>query len=247
MMQSYCQSCGMPLVDEALLGTEKEGNKSEDYCTYCYEVGEFKQPNLTVEEMIEICVPHLKEDGMAEEEARQMLTSFLPSLKRWRKHDIQEPVVMNKESFQIVGISARTSNANEITAQAKIPQLWSDFYQQNVAGQIANAVNQVTYGLYSDYETDVNGEYSITLGVEVVAADEIPEGMFVKTVPAAKYLVFTSDKGPFEEVVVKAWQDVWAWFASSGVERTYTGDFEMYDERCANPQEAQVDIFIAIK
>jgi len=234
-------------MDEALLGTEKGGYKSEDYCTYCYGVGEFKQPTLTVEEMIEICVPHLKEDGMAEEEARQMLTSFLPSLKRWRKHDIPEPVVMNKESFQIVGISARTSNANEITAQAKIPQLWSDFYQQNVVGQIANAVNHVTYGLYSDYETDVNGEYSITLGVEVLAADEIPEGMFVKTMPAAKYLVFTSDKGPFEEVVVKAWQDVWAWFASSGVERTYTGDFEMYDERCANPQEAQVDIYIAIK
>ncbi|MEB2301370.1 effector binding domain-containing protein [Lysinibacillus xylanilyticus] len=246
-MQNYCQSCGMPLVDEALLGTEKDGYKSEDYCTYCYEVGEFKQPTLTVEEMIEICVPHLKEDGMAEEEARQMLTSFLPSLKRWRKYDISEPVVMNKESFQIVGISARTSNANEITAQAKIPQLWSDFYQQNVVGQIANAVNHVTYGLYSDYETDVNGEYSITLGVEVLAADEIPEGMFVKTMPAAKYLVFTSDKGSFEEVVVKAWQDVWAWFASSGVERTYTGDFEMYDERCANPQEAQVDIYIAIK
>ncbi|WP_308221954.1 MULTISPECIES: effector binding domain-containing protein [unclassified Lysinibacillus] len=247
MMQSYCQSCGMPLVDEALLGTEKEGYKSEDYCTYCYEVGEFKQPNLTVEEMIDFCVPHLKEDGMAEEEARQMLTSFLPSLKRWRKHDIPEPVVMNKESFQIVGISARTSNANEMTAQAKIPQLWSNFYQQNVVGQVANAVNQVTYGLYSDYETDVNGEYAITLGLEVLATDEIPEGMVVKTVPAAKYLVFTSDKGPFEEVVVKAWQDVWAWFASSGVERTYTGDFEMYDERCANPQEAQVDIYIAVK
>jgi len=246
-MQSYCQSCGMPLVDGALLGTEKEGNKSQDYCTYCYELGAFKQPNLTVEEMIEICVPHLKEDGMAEEEARQMLASFLPSLKRWRTHEIKEPVVMHKESFQIVGISARTSNANEITSQAKIPQLWTDFYQQDVVGQISNPVNQVTYGLYSDYETDVNGEYSITLGMEVLAADEVPEGMVVKTVPAANYLVFTSDKGPFVEVVVKAWQDVWAWFANSGVERTYTGDFELYDERCANPQEAQVDLYIAIK
>ena len=246
-MQSYCQSCGMPLVDEALLGTEKKGHKSQDYCTYCYELGAFKQPNLTVEEMIEIGVPHLKEDGMAEEEARQMLASFLPSLKRWRTHEIKEPVVMNKESFQIVGISARTSNANEITSQAKIPQLWTDFYQQDVVGQIPNPVNQVTYGLYSDYETDVNGEYSITLGMEVLAADEVPEGLVVKTVPAANYLVFTSDKGPFVEVVVKAWQDVWAWFANSGVERTYTGDFELYDERCANPQEAQVDLYIAIK
>lgn len=75
-MQSYCQSCGMPLVDEALLGTEKEGQVSQEYCTYCYGEGEFKQPDLTVQEMIEIGVPHLKEEGMAEAEARQMLTSF---------------------------------------------------------------------------------------------------------------------------------------------------------------------------
>ncbi len=246
-MQSYCQSCGMPLMDEALLGTEREGHKSQEYCTYCLELGEFKAPNLTVEEMVEICVPHLKEDGMAEEDARKMLASFLPSLKRWRKHELKEPIAKEKQSFQIVGISAQTSNAKEITSQAKIPQLWTDFYQQDIVGQITNPVSQVTYGLYSDYETDVNGEYFITLGIEVSAVDEVPDGLVIKTVPAAKYLVFTSEKGPMPDIIIKAWQDIWAWFAKSGVERAYTGDFEVYDERCANPQEAQVDIYIAIK
>jgi len=247
MMQSYCQSCGMPLGDEALLGTGKEGLKSQEYCTYCYELGEFKQPNITVEEMVEICVPHLKEDGMAEEEARQMLSSFLPSLKRWRREEIKQPIMIERKSFQIVGTSAQTSNANEITPQAKIPQLWSDFYQQEVIGQIKNPVNEVIIGLYSDYETDVNGKYSITLGMEVAATDEVAQGMVVKTVPTAKYLVFTSEKGSMPDIVIKAWQDIWAWFAGSEVERAYTGDFERYDERCANPQEAQVDIYIAIK
>ncbi len=71
--------------------------------------------------------------------------------------------------------------------------------------------------------------------------------MVVKTIPAAKYLVFTSEKGSMPDIVIKAWQDIWAWFASSEIERAYTGDFESYDERCANPQEAQVDIYIAIK
>jgi len=246
-MQSYCQSCGMPLANEALLGTDKEGQKSQDYCMYCYELGEFKQQGLTVEEMVEICVPHLKEDGMAEEEARQMLSSFLPGLKRWRREEIKQPTMIERESFQIVGISAQTSNANEIMPQAKIPKLWSDFYQQEVMGQIKNPVNDVIFGLYSDYETDVNGDYSITLGVEVAATDEITQGMVVKTIPAAKYLVFTSEKGSMPDIVIKAWQDIWAWFASSEIERAYTGDFERYDERCANPQEAQVDIYIAMK
>jgi len=245
-MQSYCQSCGMPLVEEALLGTEKDGDKILEYCIYCYEGGKFKQPQLTVEEMIEICVPHLKEGGMPENEARNMLTSFLPSLRRWRKSEGKEPKVVELIAFNIVGISTQTSNANEITEQAKIPQLWDHFYQQNIAGKIAELKNGNVYGLYSDYETDVNGNYNITLGVEV-NNDNIPADLVVKMIPAAKYLVFTSDKGTMPDVVIQTWQEIWAWFANSKVERTYTGDFELYDERCANPHESQVDIYIAIK
>lgn len=247
MMQNNCQSCGMPLVEEALLGTEQEGLKNQEYCIYCYEKGTFKQPDLTVEAMIEICVPHLKEDGMPENEARNMLASFLPSLKRWRKHEWSEPKIMKKDTFQIVGISAQTSNANELTPQARIPQLWNNFYEQDIIGQVSKMDNQNVYGLYSDYETDVNGNYSITLGVETTNKDETPADLVLKTIPAAKYLVFTSHKGTMPEVVIQTWQEIWAWFANSQVERTYTGDFELYDERCANPQEAQVEIYIAIK
>lgn len=247
MMQSYCQSCGMPLTDEALLGTEKEGHKNQDYCTYCYEEGSFKQPNLTVEEMIDICVPHLKGDGMPANEARTMLTSFLPSLKRWRKQEWSEPKIIKREAFQIIGISTETSNANELTAQAKIPQLWQDFYEKNIVDQLSKLDNQNVYGLYSDYETDVNGNYAITIGVEASKMNDASPEWVIKTIPAAKYLVFTSHKGKMPEIVIQTWQEIWAWFANSKVERTYTGDFELYDERCANPQEAQVEVYIAIK
>lgn len=247
MMQSYCQSCGMPLTDEALLGTEKEGHKNQDYCTYCYEEGSFKQPNLTVEEMIDICVPHLKGDGMPANEARTMLTSFLPSLKRWRKQEWSEPKIIKREAFQIIGISTKTSNANELTAQAKIPQLWQDFYEKNIVDQLSKLDNQNVYGLYSDYETDVNGNYTITIGVEASKMNDASPEWVIKTIPAAKYLVFTSHKGKMPEIVIQTWQEIWAWFANSEVERTYTGDFELYDERCANPQEAQVEVYIAIK
>ena len=42
-----------------------------------------------------------------------------------------------------------------------------------------------------------------------------------------------------------AWIDIWKWFETSGVERTYTGDFELYDERCVDPDQAVVDIYIS--
>ncbi len=85
MKQEYCQSCGMPMEDVSLYGTEKDGSKSQDYCTYCYEDGNFKKPDETMEEMIETCIPFMKENGMDENEARELLNNSLPHLKRWKK------------------------------------------------------------------------------------------------------------------------------------------------------------------
>lgn len=38
------------MEDDSLYGTEKDGSKSNDYCGYCYENGEFVKPNETMEE-----------------------------------------------------------------------------------------------------------------------------------------------------------------------------------------------------
>ncbi|WP_353092822.1 zinc ribbon domain-containing protein [Tissierella praeacuta] len=85
MKQEYCQSCGMPMEDMSLYGTENDGSNNQDYCIYCYENGRFRKPDETMEEMIETCVPFMTEKGMGEKEARELLNSFLPYLKRWKK------------------------------------------------------------------------------------------------------------------------------------------------------------------
>ncbi|WP_368041489.1 zinc ribbon domain-containing protein [Clostridium sp. 001] len=58
MKQKYCQSCGMPMSEE-LYGTERNNKKNQEYCIYCYENGDFKQPDLTMEQMIEASVPFM--------------------------------------------------------------------------------------------------------------------------------------------------------------------------------------------
>lgn len=83
-MGKMCQSCAMPLSGEELLGTEKNGTKTSEYCIYCYEKGTFKQPGMTMEQMIEICVPHMEAKGMSRDQARALLQQHLPKLKRWR-------------------------------------------------------------------------------------------------------------------------------------------------------------------
>ncbi len=48
----FCQSCGMPLSkDEHGGGTEKDGTKSADYCSKCYDKGTFTEPDITLQEM----------------------------------------------------------------------------------------------------------------------------------------------------------------------------------------------------
>lgn len=79
----FCQSCGMPMPTEELRGTNQEGDKITDYCVYCYEAGAFKQPDITLQEMADICAGFLIEEGMEENVARKLLAEQLPHLKRW--------------------------------------------------------------------------------------------------------------------------------------------------------------------
>jgi nitrous oxide reductase accessory protein NosL len=81
-----CQSCGMPLTAE-FYGTDADGSLNSEYCKYCYADGQFVAPDLTMERMIEICVPYMMERGMSEEYARHLLLEYMPQLKRWQTQE----------------------------------------------------------------------------------------------------------------------------------------------------------------
>jgi hypothetical protein len=81
-----CQSCGMPFKkDPAGGGTNADGTKSLLYCSYCYQNGQFTQPNITVAEMQTLCQGKLKEMGFPGFIAK-FLTMNLPKLERWKKN-----------------------------------------------------------------------------------------------------------------------------------------------------------------
>lgn len=83
----YCQCCAMPMGDQAeLYGTNSDGSINKDYCKYCFDKGDFNFKG-TMEEMIEICIPHVLDahKDMDEESARNMMREFFPKLKRWKK------------------------------------------------------------------------------------------------------------------------------------------------------------------
>ena len=83
----FCQSCVMPMgITDEHYGTNSDGSKSKDYCNYCYENGKFKK-DITIDEMLEICVKFMVDDRISEKQARKTLTKVLPALKRWKNSE----------------------------------------------------------------------------------------------------------------------------------------------------------------
>ena len=83
-MQKICQSCAMPMNDESIFGTNKNGSKNSDYCIYCYKDGEFLQ-HATMEEYIEMMVPFASQANMTGNQMREYCQKVYPTLKRWKK------------------------------------------------------------------------------------------------------------------------------------------------------------------
>lgn len=78
-----CQSCGLPIEDDKF-GTNPDGTHSEDYCADCWEEGEYNEPTIRIEDMIERSARKMSEWGdISEDDALRKLEKMLPRLKRW--------------------------------------------------------------------------------------------------------------------------------------------------------------------
>jgi len=80
-----CQSCSMPMTKAADFGKNADGTPSADYCCYCHSNGAFGNPDETLEEMIESCIPFCWEQYVDDDAARADMRARFPKLKRWAK------------------------------------------------------------------------------------------------------------------------------------------------------------------
>ncbi len=162
------------------------------------------------------------------------------------------PKIVHQPEFYVVGITVRTTNAKEASPQdGVIGKQWQKFFQEGVLQQIPNKLDHYVYSVYSDYASDRNGEYSVTIGARVPnpPQEQLPPGLVLKTVPAGDYAVITTEKGPIADVVTAAWKRVWNLESQKqlGGTRAYKSDYEFYDERAMDPQNAQADLNIGLK
>jgi predicted transcriptional regulator YdeE len=150
--------------------------------------------------------------------------------------------------FYVAGYSVRTNNAAESGPNGKIGPLQARFLRENLAATIPHRIGAATFAVYSDYASDEKGDYTYTLGTRVTSVDGLPAGMSYRKVAAGRYAVIITEKGPVQKVVPAAWQSLWKLPPNYlGGKRAFLTDYEIYDERAADPQDAQVEFHIGLK
>jgi predicted transcriptional regulator YdeE len=141
------------------------------------------------------------------------------------------------EKLMLSGLSTTTNNKFEKESEnGKIPKLWEDYFEKNIYGSTFNRANKkYMYGIYSDYTSDVNGDYKVTVGIEVTK----PKNAII--IEDDRYLVFPK-KGELPDVVIQTWEEIWDYFENNNLyERKYAIDFEKYIN------EDEIEIYISIK
>lgn len=84
-----CQSCGMPIETDDLMGLNEDGSLNAEYCTYCYNKGKFTN-NFTMDQMIMHCLSFIDQvnvgskKSISREDALLKMKEYFPKLKRWK-------------------------------------------------------------------------------------------------------------------------------------------------------------------
>ena len=149
--------------------------------------------------------------------------------------------VIHKPSIMIVGIKCRTSNALE-AGPYDIPKHWEKFYVGNIIDKIPNKTSNEIIALYCDYEGDYTQPYSLIIGCQVGSVDDILQDMVAKIIPSGSYAIFRAI-GEHPKSLIETWGNIWQ---QSGLERTYTGDYEVYGDKFSGSSQ-EVEVYIAIK
>ena len=160
-----------------------------------------------------------------------------------------DQIITKLPTIQLVGITARTSNAAEMNPMtAKIGATMQRFFIEGVQSKINHRKNPgKVFAVYTNYESDLHGAYTYFLGEEVTSLEDVSSGLEVLAIPAQNYAKFTSTPGIMPAIVINMWQKIWSMNAAElGGERAYLADFEVYDERSVNPMNSVVDCYIGI-
>ncbi|KTD47861.1 Transcription activator, effector binding [Legionella quateirensis] len=155
-----------------------------------------------------------------------------------------EPRRVEVDRFNVTGLSVRTINCDEFSPdKARLPLLWEQFFSSGLAETSSDRLNNAAvFGVYSHYDSDENGYYTVTAGLDSTHLSSVLDLTQVE-IKQGSYLVFEA-QGAFPEVVVQTWERIWVYFRDNTVhKRAFQSDFEQY----SGPNQIAIYIGICTK
>jgi predicted transcriptional regulator YdeE len=152
---------------------------------------------------------------------------------------------MNKveiDEINLIGLSLKTKTTNA-NGQSSIDceNLWHEFEKGNYSEIIPDRISNEIFGVYHQYEGDSIKPFSYFIGCKVKAGAAAPKSLDKIIIPQGVYYKIIA-KGKMPDCVTRAWKEVW----TSDIPRTYNIDFEVYDERSKDWNNAEVDVYLSI-
>jgi len=86
-----CQSCGAEMKRPTEFGTTENRVININYCRYCYWLGKFTKPDITMEEQIEKAAAAMAmKKRISLERAHNIVAKRIPKLDRWKKENKED-------------------------------------------------------------------------------------------------------------------------------------------------------------
>ncbi|WP_157638167.1 GyrI-like domain-containing protein [Flexithrix dorotheae] len=144
--------------------------------------------------------------------------------------------------FKLVGLNleGKTTNRNN-QSNIDCGNLWQRFEKENIFEGIPNKTNKEVYAVYYGYEGEETPFFSYFIGCKIDENTEIPSHLNSLEIPFQNYRKVTA-KGVMTGCITKKWEEIW----KSDMNRKFGFDFEIYDERSENWNDAEIDIYISI-
>ena len=145
-------------------------------------------------------------------------------------------------SFKLIGLKLNGKTKNENGQSGKdCGELWQRFEESKIKELIPNKVSDTIYAVYYDYESKENGLFSYFIGCKVEENTEKPNNLDEIIIPEQNYHKETV-KGQMTACISDAWTRIW----NSNLKLKFAYNFEVYDERSFDWNNAEIDIFLSI-
>ena len=146
----------------------------------------------------------------------------------------------NLSNFKILGISIETTNKNGQSIK-DVEKIWGKFWGDNIPDKIPNKVSNDIYAVYTDYESDSNGKYTLIIGYPVTTIDSIPDGFVGRNISIGPSLKFIS-KGKMPDAILRTWVEIWN---DTQLKRAYRADVTVHGQKYFDGDNAEVETYIS--